>query len=154
MSSTGSISPDNATTSQETNQSLHPLDRLRQLEQLYLSREPYHEAFSQETLLDTLVCLYDECCNSTLRKDKTVSEFVEFGMLDTFIQPIGFRPIINFCILARPVVSRIKALRLCRDDFEVLKVIGRGSFGEVAVVKLLKTDKVRFSLFLIFIKRY
>jgi len=31
---------------------------------------------------------------------------------------------------------------LCRDDFEVLKVIGRGSFGEVAVVKLLNTDKV------------
>lgn len=44
---------------------------------------------------------------------------------------------------AKPIVSRVKALRLCRDDFEVLKVIGRGSFGEVAVVRLLNTDKVK-----------
>lgn len=120
MSSSGSTSSDNAT-SHEAIQSQHPLNRLRQLEQLYLCGAPYSEAFSLETLLDTVVCLYDECCNSTLRKDKVVSEFVEF---------------------ARPVVSRIKALRLCRDDFEVLKVIGRGSFGEVAVVKLLNTDKI------------
>uniref|UniRef100_A0A1I8BXG0 Protein kinase domain-containing protein n=1 Tax=Meloidogyne hapla TaxID=6305 RepID=A0A1I8BXG0_MELHA len=136
MSSSGSTSSDNATTSYESNQSHHPLDRLQQLEQLYLRGAPYSEAFSLETLLDTIVCLYDECCNSTLRKDKVVSEFVEFGMFYTFFA------LFFCCILARPVVSRIKALRLCRDDFEILKVIGRGSFGEVAVVKLLNTDKI------------
>jgi serine/threonine-protein kinase MRCK len=32
---------------------------------------------------------------------------------------------------ARPVVNRVKQLRLHRDDFETLKVIGRGAFGEV-----------------------
>uniref|UniRef100_A0A914HAA0 non-specific serine/threonine protein kinase n=1 Tax=Globodera rostochiensis TaxID=31243 RepID=A0A914HAA0_GLORO len=74
-----------------------------------------------ETLLDALVCLYDECCNSTLRKEKSIAEFVEY---------------------AKPIVARVKALRLCRDDFEVLKVIGRGSFGEVAVVRLANTDKI------------
>lgn len=42
----------------------------------------------------------------------------------------------------KPVVQRVKALRLTRDDFEVIKVIGRGAFGEVCVVKLKGTDRV------------
>ena len=32
---------------------------------------------------------------------------------------------------ARAAVARIKQLRLQREDFEVLKIIGRGAFGEV-----------------------
>ena len=42
----------------------------------------------------------------------------------------------------KPVANRVKALRLCKDDFEILKVIGRGAFGEVCVVKLRNTDRV------------
>ena len=45
-------------------------------------------------------------------------------------------------LLVKPVVNRVKALRLCKDDFEILKVIGRGAFGEVCVVKLKNTDRV------------
>ena len=45
-------------------------------------------------------------------------------------------------IPAKPVANRVKALRLCKDDFEILKVIGRGAFGEVCVVKLKGTDRV------------
>jgi serine/threonine protein kinase len=40
------------------------------------------------------------------------------------------------------VASRVKSLRLSAEDFEILKVIGRGAFGEVAVVKMKKTEKV------------
>ena len=40
------------------------------------------------------------------------------------------------------VSDRVKSLRLCKDDFEILKVIGRGAFGEVCVVKLKGTDRV------------
>uniref|UniRef100_A0A671EBT8 non-specific serine/threonine protein kinase n=1 Tax=Rhinolophus ferrumequinum TaxID=59479 RepID=A0A671EBT8_RHIFE len=36
---------------------------------------------------------------------------------------------------ASPFVTKVKELRLQRDDFEILKVIGRGAFGEVAVVR-------------------
>ncbi|CAD5225594.1 unnamed protein product [Bursaphelenchus okinawaensis] len=97
------------------------LERLKQLERLYLCGAPYESSLSLETLLDSLVCLYDECCSSTLRREKSIAEFVDY---------------------ARPTVSQVKALRLSRDDFDVLKVIGRGSFGEVAVVKLKNTDKV------------
>lgn len=42
----------------------------------------------------------------------------------------------------KPSVSQIKSLRLSRDDFEIIKVIGRGAFGEVCVVKLRHTERV------------
>jgi serine/threonine-protein kinase MRCK len=56
-------------------------DRLQKMEELYLSgvARSGGQAFSVETLLDILVVLYDECCSSTLRREKSVSEFVEFG---------------------------------------------------------------------------
>jgi serine/threonine-protein kinase MRCK len=55
------------------------IERLKQLERLYLSGAPYQSALSIETLLDSLICLYDECTSSTLRKEKAIAEFVEFG---------------------------------------------------------------------------
>lgn len=42
----------------------------------------------------------------------------------------------------KPSVSQIKSLRLTREDFELIKVIGRGAFGEVCVVKLRHTERV------------
>lgn len=76
---------------------------------------------SIEAMLDCLVVLYDECCNSSLRREKTVSDFIE---------------------LVKPVVQLVKQLRLCREDFEVLKVIGRGAFGEVCVVRMVRTGQI------------
>lgn len=56
--------------------------RLRQLEALFLGGpiQGQGKCFSIETLLDVLLVLYDECTNSSLRREKTVSEFIEFGM--------------------------------------------------------------------------
>lgn len=55
--------------------------RLRQLEALFLGGpvQGQGQSFSIETLLDVLLVLYDECCNSSLRREKTVSDFIEFG---------------------------------------------------------------------------
>lgn len=36
----------------------------------------------------------------------------------------------------------IKSLQLAREDFEIVKVIGRGAFGEVCVVRMRGSDKV------------
>ncbi|XP_040313382.1 myotonin-protein kinase isoform X6 [Herpailurus yagouaroundi] len=41
-----------------------------------------------------------------------------------------------------PIAERLKEARLQRDDFEILKVIGRGAFSEVAVVKMKQTGQV------------
>ncbi|CAH1098455.1 unnamed protein product [Psylliodes chrysocephalus] len=97
--------------------------RLRQLEMLFLGGPVLakEQSFSIETLIDILLVLYDECCNSSLRKEKTVSDFIEF---------------------VKPVATSVKTMRLTRDDFEIIKVIGRGAFGEVCVVKFKGTEKV------------
>lgn len=60
--------------------------RLRQLESLFIGGPVQGEGrightFSIETLIDILLVLYDECCNSSLRREKTVSDFIEFGTL-------------------------------------------------------------------------
>ncbi|XP_061560728.1 serine/threonine-protein kinase MRCK alpha isoform X5 [Phycodurus eques] len=97
--------------------------RLKKLEKLILDgpTDSNGQCLSVETLLDVLVCLYDECNNSPLRREKNILEFLDW---------------------AKPFTSKVKQMRLHKDDFEILKVIGRGAFGEVAVVKVRNTDKV------------
>ncbi|XP_075043889.1 serine/threonine-protein kinase MRCK gamma [Mixophyes fleayi] len=97
--------------------------RLKELEDMFL-RGPYEsgwDSLSVETLLDVLICLCQECNAAPLRRDKNVTEFLAW---------------------AEPVTSKIKQMRLRREDFEILKVIGRGAFGEVAVVKMKGSGKI------------
>ena len=60
-------------TANGTDSLLTAFDRLRELEALFLGGPlvSVNEAkcFSTETLLDVLMVLYNECCNSSLRKD-------------------------------------------------------------------------------------
>ncbi|KAL6421047.1 hypothetical protein ACFW04_013572 [Cataglyphis niger] len=99
--------------------------KLRQLENLFIGGPTQGgrvgRTISIETLIDVLLVLYDECCNSSLRREKTVSDFIEF---------------------VKPIASCIKNLQLTREDFEIVKVIGRGAFGEVCVVRMRGSDKV------------
>ncbi|XP_015247375.1 PREDICTED: serine/threonine-protein kinase MRCK alpha isoform X6 [Cyprinodon variegatus] len=97
--------------------------RLKKLEKLVLDgpAQSNGQCMSVETLLDILVCLYDECNNSPIRREKNILEFLDW---------------------AKPFTSKVKQMRLHKEDFEILKVIGRGAFGEVAVVKVKNTDKV------------
>ncbi|KAM9003081.1 serine/threonine-protein kinase MRCK alpha [Sarcophilus harrisii] len=55
--------------------------RLRQLEQFILDgpAQTNGQCFSVETLLDILICLYDECNNSPLRREKNIIEYLEWG---------------------------------------------------------------------------
>lgn len=40
--------------------------------------------------------------------------------------------LLSLCVFAvKPFTTTVKDMRLHRDDFEMLKVIGRGAFGEV-----------------------
>ncbi|XP_049755595.1 serine/threonine-protein kinase MRCK beta isoform X2 [Elephas maximus indicus] len=96
--------------------------RLKKLEQLLLDGPWRNEsALSVETLLDVLICLYTECSHSALRRDKYVAEFLEW---------------------AKPFTHLVKEMQLHREDFEIIKVIGRGAFGEVAVVKMKNTERI------------
>uniref|UniRef100_A0A8B9KTS1 non-specific serine/threonine protein kinase n=1 Tax=Astyanax mexicanus TaxID=7994 RepID=A0A8B9KTS1_ASTMX len=96
--------------------------RLKKLEQLLLDgHQKNASSLSVETLLDILICLYNECSSSPLKREKHVTEFLEW---------------------VKPFTTTVKEMRLHRDDFEMLKVIGRGAFGEVAVVKMKNTERV------------
>lgn len=47
-----------------------------------------------------------------------------------------------YVFIVKPVATCIKSLQLAREDFEIVKVIGRGAFGEVCVVRMRGSDKV------------
>ncbi|XP_063146433.1 serine/threonine-protein kinase MRCK beta isoform X2 [Candoia aspera] len=97
--------------------------RLKKLEQLLLDGPRRNESvLSVEALLDLLVGLYTECSrDSPLRRDRLVSDFLDW---------------------AKPFTQLVKEMQLHRDDFEIIKVIGRGAFGEVAVVKMKCTERI------------
>ena len=78
------------------------------------------QGFSYETLLDALELLQSELENSNLKREKHVTEFLEW---------------------TGPFVRRASELRIRRSDFDVIRVIGRGAFGEVSVVKMKSTNK-------------
>ncbi|GCC21618.1 hypothetical protein chiPu_0020092 [Chiloscyllium punctatum] len=91
--------------------------RLRELQSLTLTGRSLHP----EGLLDVLVCVVEELSCSVLSREKHVQDFLAW---------------------ARPIASEVKALQLQQNDFEILKVIGRGAFSEIAVVRLKYTDRV------------
>ena len=64
------------------------------------------------------------------------------SVLQYFAFPRYQNNIFFFFVSVKPVASSLKSLRLTRDDFEIVKVIGRGAFGEVCVVKMKGSDKV------------
>ncbi|KAL6087542.1 hypothetical protein STEG23_025258, partial [Scotinomys teguina] len=86
--------------------------RLRALEQLV--RGEADGSPGLDGLLDLLLGLHHELSSASLRRERNVAQFLSW---------------------ASPFVTKVKELRLQRDDFEILKVIGRGAFGEVAVVR-------------------
>ncbi|XP_069500740.1 myotonin-protein kinase isoform X2 [Ambystoma mexicanum] len=91
--------------------------RLKKLEELVLDRS----FLGMETLLDLLLCVYHELSTSPLAQEQYIAEFLQ---------------------RAESVTNRLKEIQLQRDDFEILKVIGRGAFSEVAVVKMKRTTQV------------
>ena len=58
--------------------------RLKKLEKLILdgAARSNGQCLSVETLLDILVCLYDECNNSPLRREKNITEVLDWGKQD------------------------------------------------------------------------
>ncbi|XP_036038712.1 myotonin-protein kinase isoform X2 [Onychomys torridus] len=91
--------------------------RLGQLQELVLDPS----FLGLEPLLDLLLGVHQELGASHLAQDKYVADFLQW---------------------VEPIAARLKEVRLQRDDFEILKVIGRGAFSEVAVVKMKQTGQV------------
>ena len=57
-----------------------PEERFRELQELFSTAvNGRNSAIAWESLLDTLLLLYNECNSSVLRREKNVLEFLEFG---------------------------------------------------------------------------
>ncbi|KAL5456925.1 hypothetical protein EMCRGX_G034152 [Ephydatia muelleri] len=74
-----------------------------------------------EGLLDAVTAIYTDCSTTSLQRNRN---------LDTF----RFR--------YEPAVRDAQGHRLSADDFKLLKVIGRGAFGEVHLVRMKHNRKV------------
>ncbi|XP_068187949.1 myotonin-protein kinase isoform X3 [Antennarius striatus] len=74
-----------------------------------------------QTLLDLLVGVYQEFYTSPFASEKYVSGFLQW---------------------AEPLVRQVKRTRIKREDFHILKVIGRGTFSEVALARTRSTQQV------------
>ncbi|EGT35421.1 hypothetical protein CAEBREN_30352 [Caenorhabditis brenneri] len=74
-----------------------------------------------ESLLDTITALVNDCKIPVLMRMKSVD---------------------NFISRYERVVESVAALRMKAADFRQLKVIGRGAFGEVHLVRHTKTNTV------------
>lgn len=60
-----------------------PEERFRELEGLFSTAvRGKNSVISWESLLDTLLLLYNECNSSVLRREKNVLEFLEYGEFD------------------------------------------------------------------------
>lgn len=67
--------------------------RLKKLEKLVLDGPAVSngQCLSVESLLDILVCLYDECNNSPLRREKNIMEFLDWGKRFLVLSPASVR---------------------------------------------------------------
>ncbi|GAB1597252.1 citron Rho-interacting kinase-like [Argonauta hians] len=99
--------------------------RIQKLEKL-MQGEIHESGISQslvnhQGLLDSLYVLFDECQTQNLLKNKYVYEFVK---------------------KYKKTIQELSKLRLKASDFDVKKIIGRGHFGEVRVVRERYTGTV------------
>ncbi|XP_072285483.1 myotonin-protein kinase isoform X2 [Pyxicephalus adspersus] len=74
-----------------------------------------------DALLDLVICVCHELATSPLAQETYIADFLHW---------------------AEPFVQHIRAQRMKRSDFDIIKVIGRGAFSEVAVVRKKSNSQV------------
>lgn len=96
-------------------------DRQQRLDELERRILDQRSEISVDGLLDTIQSLVTDCDHPNLRRIKNVEAFLN-----------------RYEISA----SQIASLRMKTNDFNVIKVIGRGAFGEVQLVRHKSTNQV------------
>merc|ERR1719249_193564 len=94
------------------------LDRLRKLE--HRIRDP-RSVINVDCLLDAVQALVADCDHPAIRKIKNIDAFVN-----------------RYAMVSEEIGTK----RMKPDDFKLIKVIGRGAFGEVQLVRHKFTTKV------------
>eukprot|EP00053_Salpingoeca_punica_P016296 m.153200 g.153200 ORF g.153200 m.153200 type:complete len:462 (-) comp16935_c1_seq1:61-1446(-) len=97
---------------------MDPMERLSALRQ-EIGQED--SRIGIDPLLDCLEAVTEEVKGPTLRALKPVAQF-----LDRYMAP----------------VAKVKSLRVCKEDFKIVKLIGRGAYGEVSVATFRPTGEI------------
>lgn len=107
------------------------------------------QGLNLSSLIDSFLVLFDECSSADLRREKSVADFVKES---TFFSPANGFPasvaLLTFraCRCAvEPLANQVRSLLVKRADFDTVKVIGRGAFGEVHLVRS-KADGTVYAL--------
>jgi len=96
-------------------------DRRNRLVQLETTIQDNRSIINVDCLLDAIQALVADCDHPAIRKIKNVDAFVN-----------------RYVDISKEVVDK----RMKADDFNLIKVIGRGAFGEVQLVRHRFTNKV------------
>eukprot|EP00053_Salpingoeca_punica_P004392 m.48911 g.48911 ORF g.48911 m.48911 type:complete len:217 (+) comp12771_c0_seq1:112-762(+) len=94
---------------------------LERREQLQRQMQADGSLLGTEPLLDCLLAVADEARTATLRVQKPLQLF-----LDRY----------------ETIADQVRALRVNKDDFEIIKLIGRGAFGDVNLARNKITDEL------------
>lgn len=95
------------------------------------------KSINSELLFDVLIAVYFECQRYCQRDcSLTFSLMVFFLLLIRVIATTRNKQQQRFCEFIKPFLDLLFELHLKVSDFEQLKIIGRGAFGQVALVKV------------------
>ena len=121
-------------------------DRRRRLRDVESKIQDAKSIVNVDCLIDAVENIMRDCDHPAIRKIKNIDAFVSrckyFFCQTTFYLHNYW--ILNSCslILDGKVCDNISNLRMKPSDFNVIKVIGRGAFGEVQLVRHKSTKKV------------
>lgn len=92
-----------------------------------------------DSLLDTVQALYTDCDHAAIRRLKNVEVYLNRCK---YIYSILINDNYSILFLDDEIANDIINLRMKTDDFEHIKVIGRGAFGKVQLVRHKYTRQV------------
>ncbi len=96
-------------------------DRRRRLREIEIKIQDPRSIVNVDCLIDAVQSIVNDCDHPAIRKIKNI---------DSFVGRYG-----DMC-------ASLSTLRIKPSDFNVIKVIGRGAFGEVQLVRHKSTRKV------------
>ena len=129
------------------------LQRLRELESQI--KDP-RSVINVDCLLDAVQSVVDDCDHPAIRKIKNVDAFVTRCKYTPYYLKIA-QPILEFILsnlsaylyliyllmfADNTICDAVSNLRMRASDFTMIKVIGRGAFGEVQLVRHKTNKKV------------
>mgnify|MGYP003476940584 FL=1 len=90
-----------------------------------------------DSLLDTVTALVADCSHDPVKQLKNIEAYTSRckNLFDDFI-------IYSKLFIDAELANEIRNLRMKPNDFDVIKLIGRGAFGEVQLVRHISSKKV------------